>query len=157
MIQEEDIGDTTLSASFVPFVSDSGARFSIGADFRFPTGDDAKALGAGQTIGSVSASYAFPVGAHAALYAAVGHQDAFDTNTSGGSAAVGGETRIGDNGVVGVSASWAQAVINGAPNQSEATLYGGVDLTDHMRFAAYALAGLSRTSPDNFGVRLVFK
>src|SRR5262249_13237767 len=101
LIEHEGIGDTTPSPSYAPFVSDPGARFTIATDFRFPTGDDKKALGAGQTIGSISASYAFPVSEHAALYAAVGYQDAFDTSTSGGSAAIGGETRVGESGLLG--------------------------------------------------------
>ncbi len=157
-IQEEGIGDTTLSLSVTPYVANSGARFTLSSDFRFPTGDDAKSLGAGETIGSVSAAYAFPVGDKTSLYGAIGWQHAFDSDVSGASAGIGAQTQVGGTALIGASVDWAEATTDRIPSQSEATLYAGFDMAPHTRLVAFALAGLTRTSPDSgFGLRLVFQ
>ena len=157
-VEEEGFGDASLSFSLTPYTSDSGARLIIGADVRLPTGDDTKSLGAGETIGALSAGYALPIGGNSALFGAVGYQHAFDSDVSGGFVALAAETELSSGWLIGLSADYSEAEIDGVPNTSSAGFYTGVDVTEHMRFAAFAQAGLSEGSPDtNLGVRLVVR
>lgn len=148
-IEEEGFGDLTLSASFTPFVSESGGQFSIGADVRLPTGDETRSLGAGETIAAISASYALPIGDQSAIYGAVGYQHAFDSEIGGAAVGFGAETEF-TSFLLGASVDWSDASIDGVPSQSKATVYAGFDVTEQVRIALYALTGLTETSP-NFG------
>lgn len=158
VIEEEGLGDVTMSASFSPFQTGFARQFSFGADVRLPTGDEDRALGAGEVIGGLSTLFVQPVGDQTAFYAAVGYQHAFESDVGGTSAALGLESLVSGNFLLGASVDWADATVDGAPSQSNATLYAGVDLTDSVRLSAFALTGLSETSPDvGAGVRLIFR
>ncbi|MES1202013.1 MAG: hypothetical protein ABUS57_11265 [Pseudomonadota bacterium] len=155
-IEAEGLGDITLSLGVTPYIGDAGDRFSIGLDVRAPTGDETKALGVGQTVGAISAEYAHPLWARAAIYGAVGYQRAFDTDADSITASVGAESYVSERMLLGVSASWAEARLDNQANQSQAELYAGFNANDHVRLVGYALAGLTDTSPDaGAGFRIV--
>jgi hypothetical protein len=157
-IEEQGLGDTTVSLSVTPFISDGGARFTLGADARLPTGDEERSLGAGETVGSVAAAYSQPLGERAAIYGAVGYQRAFESEADSFLANIGAESFVSEHVLLGASVDWAEASVDGRPNASQASLYTGIRANDHVRFVAYASAGLSDTSPDTgAGVRLVFR
>ncbi|HVY86050.1 MAG TPA: hypothetical protein VG943_13015 [Caulobacterales bacterium] len=155
-IAEEGLGDVTLSLGVTPYVGDAGDRFTLGLDLRTPTGDEDRSLGAGQSIGALSAEYAHPLGDRAAIYAALGYQRAFDTEDESTTATIGAESYLSDRFLLGASASWAEASLDNQPNETEATLYASFAATDHVRLVGYALAGLSDTAPNSgAGFRIV--
>ncbi|MEJ0058767.1 MAG: hypothetical protein WDM79_03885 [Terricaulis sp.] len=157
-IEEEGVGDATLSLSVTPYIADSGARFTIAADARVPTGDEERSLGAGETIGSIATGYSHPIGERSALYGSIGYQRAFDSGQDSIFANLGAESLVTEKVLLGASVDWSEASVDGRPNASQASLYTGFLANDHVRLVAYASAGLSETSPDTgAGVRLVLR
>ncbi len=156
-VEEEGLGDITLSAGVTPYIAADGARLALGLDVRTPTGDETKSLGAGQTIAAFSAGYSHPIGERSAIYGAVGYQRAFDSGADSVTATIGAEGYVSEHWMLGASAQYAEANVDHQANQSQVSLYAGVDVNPHFRLVGYALAGLTDTAPDSGGgVRLVF-
>ncbi|HWA00064.1 MAG TPA: hypothetical protein VG841_07085 [Caulobacterales bacterium] len=155
-IEEDGLGDVTLSLAAIPYIGGGGDSFTLGLDVRTPTGDETRSLGAGQTIAAMSAEYAFPLGSRAAMYGLVGYQRALDTEDDAMTAGAGVEGFVAERLLLGLSATWAEASLPDQANQTQATLYAGFNATDHVRLVGYALAGLSDSAPDSGGgVRIV--
>jgi len=156
-IEEQGLGDITLSVGVTPLIASNGARLAFGLDVRTPTGDEAKSLGAGQTIAALSVGYSHPIGERSAIYGGVGYQRAFDSGADSVTATIGAEGYITEHWMFGASAQYAQASLDRQANQSQASLYAGLDVSPHLRLVGYAVAGLTDTAPDSGGgVRLVF-
>ncbi|MES1199924.1 MAG: hypothetical protein ABUS57_00530 [Pseudomonadota bacterium] len=157
-IQEQGLGDVTLSLAATPYLASSGARLTLSTDLRTPTGDAKRSLGAGQAVGAFTIGYAQPFGGRFDVYGSVGYQRAFKSNADSLTATFGAETQATNRVLLGASAAWAQASVDGRPNQTELSVYSGVDFNDHVRVAAYVLGGLTKSSPDiGAGLRLVLK
>ncbi|MCX7356778.1 MAG: hypothetical protein NT015_01310 [Alphaproteobacteria bacterium] len=157
-ISEQGLGDTTLEVAFIPHVGDSGARISVSGAARLPTGDEERSLGAGETIlsGAVGASH--PIGDRVGIYGAVGYSQALDSDEGGVFVSGGLEGRVTDTMLIGASAEWSEASVAGAPERTQATLYSSFALSDHVRIAAYAVAGPSDAAPDaGGGLRLTLR
>ena len=156
-VEESGLGDITLSAGVTPYIGSDGARFALGLDVRTPTGDESKSLGAGQTIAALSAGYSHPIGERSAIYGAIGYQRAFDSGDGSVTATLGAEGYVSEHWMIGANAQYAEAAVDHQANQSQVSLYAGVDVSPHMRLVGYALAGLSDTAPDSGGgLRVVF-
>lgn len=154
-ISEKGLGDVSIDLSVTPYAGDNGARFSVLAAVRLPTGDEARFLGAGDTVLSLAAGGALPLSETASVYGALGYSNAVQSGEDGVFANAGLEGRIGSALLIGVSADWSQARIANAPERTQLTLYSAIDLNENARLAGYVLAGLSESAPDaGVGVRL---
>ncbi|MGD9981502.1 MAG: hypothetical protein AB7H66_15315 [Hyphomonadaceae bacterium] len=154
-IEEQGLGDATVELSLTPYIGDNGARFSVLGAARLPTGDEERSLGAGETVLSLAAGGAHPIGEAAAMYGAVGYSNATESGDDGLFASVGVEGRVRDAVFIGMSADWSQARIANVPERTQVTLYSAFDVNESARLGAYVLAGLSETAPDaGVGVRL---
>jgi hypothetical protein len=154
-IQERGLGDSTVELSVTPYIGENGARVALLGAARLPTGEEERSLGAGETVLSLAAGFAYPLVASASLYGAVGYSNATESGDDGVFANAGVEGRIRDAVLVGVSADWSQARIANAPERTQVTLYSAFDINPNARLAAYVLAGLSESAPDTgVGVRL---
>lgn len=154
-IEEQGLGDMTVEFSFTPYIGGSGARFSVLGATRLPTGDEESSLGAGETVLSVGAGGAYPLGETASTYGAVGYSSATESGDDGVFASVGIEGRLREALLIGVNADSSQARIAKAPERTQVTLYSALDVNPNARLSAYVLAGLSESAPDaGVGVRL---
>jgi hypothetical protein len=150
-ISEQGLGDTTLEAAFIPYISDNGARISLSAAARLPTGDEERSLGAGETIVSGAVGGSHPIGERAGVYGAVGYSLATDSGDGGMFLSGGLEGRLNDAVLIGASAEWSEASIADAPERTQATLYSSFALSENVQIAAYVVAGLSDAAPDAGG------
>jgi hypothetical protein len=156
-VDEEGLGDVTLELAVTPFISEGGARVSFAGAARLPTGDEARSLGAGETVLSVSAGVAQPIGERAAIYGALGYAASTESGEDSIFFGAGVEGRVSDTVLIGLSADWSQARVADAPERSQATLYSGFDLSQNLRLAAYVSAGLTDAAPDvGGGLRFVW-
>ncbi len=154
-IEEQGLGDTTVELSVTPYVADNGARISLLGSARLPTGDEQRSLGAGETVLSVAAGGAYPLGETASAYGAVGYSNATESGDDGIFASAGIEGRFLDAVLIGVNADWSQARIANAPERTQVSFYSAFDVTSNARLAAYVSAGLSESAPNSgVGVRL---
>jgi hypothetical protein len=157
-VEEEGLGDVNVSFAFAPFRPSNGGGLTIGVGARLPTGDEEKSLGAGQTIGSIGASYNLPISESFSLYAGAGYAHAFETEDGGMFGSVGANFDIGPNFNLGGGVDWAESTTTGFEDATNATVYAGFDLAARTRLVAYASAGLTNTSPETgAGLRLVFR
>lgn len=155
-ISEQGLGDTTVELGVTPYAADNGARISILAAARLPTGDEERSLGAGETVLSLGAGGAYPLGEAASIYGAVGYTSAMESGDDGVFVNAGLEGRVHEAVLIGLSADWSEASVANAPERTQVTLYSAFDMSDNVRLAAYALGGLSDAAPDTgFGLRLV--
>lgn len=155
-IDEEGLGDATLELGFTPYVAGNGARVSLLGAARLPTGDEERSLGAGETVLSLAAGGAHPLGERASIYGAVGYSNATESGDDGVFLSAGAEGRVGGRMLIGMSADWSEARLSNAPERTQVTLYSAFDVTENARLAGYVLAGLSESAPDTgIGVRLI--
>lgn len=157
-ISEQGLGDTTLEIAFLPYMADNGARVSISAAARLPTGDEEKSLGAGETVLSTALGASHPLGDRAAIYGAIGYSHAMDSDQGGVFLSGGLEGRVSDGVLIGASAEWSEASIADAPERTQASVYASFALSERVQLAAYAVAGLSDAAPDaGGGVRVTLR
>lgn len=157
-ISEQGLGDTTLDVAFIPYIGDNGARISISAAARLPTGDEERSLGAGETVLSAALGASHPLGDRAAIYGAIGYSHALDSDEGGVFFSGGLEGRVSDGVLIGASAEWSEASVAGSPERTQATLYSSFALSERVQLAAYAVAGLSDAAPDaGGGLRLTLR
>ncbi len=157
-IQEQGLGDATLSLSFAPFRHESGGGLTIGAGARLPTGDEDKSLGAGEVIGSLGANYALPLTDSFSLYGGVGYAHGFESEEGGVFGGIGAQIQASSHFLIGAGVDWSESTVSGTEDATSATLYTGYDLTSRTRLVAYASGGLTDTSPDlGAGLRLIFR
>jgi hypothetical protein len=155
-ISEQGLGDATVEFSLTPYLANNGARISVLAAARLPTGDEERSLGAGETVLSLATGGSAPIGETSAIYGAVGYTYATESEEDGLFVSGGAEGRISQSVLIGLSADWSQASIANAPERTQVTLYSALDITPNVRLGAYALAGLSDAAPDaGGGLRLV--
>jgi hypothetical protein len=155
-IEEQGLGDTTVELGFTPFIADNGARVALLGAVRVPTGDEERSLGAGETVLSIAAGGAYPLGQAVSMYGALGYSNATDSGDDGVFANIGIEGRVRDGVLIGASADWSEARIANAPERTQVNVYSAFDLSGNVRLAAYVLAGLSDAAPEaGAGLRLV--
>lgn len=155
-ISEQGFGDATLEFSVTSYIADDGARVTVLAAARLPTGDEERSLGAGEMVLSLAAGGSYPIGEAAAIYGAVGYSNATESGDDGVFVSAGAEGRIRGGVLIGASAGWSQARIADAPERSQVTFYSAFDISSKVRLGAYVLAGLSESAPDaGAGFRLV--
>jgi hypothetical protein len=158
LVDEQGLGDVTVSFLWAPWRSDSGSGFTLGLGARLPTGDEEKSLGAGETIGSISANYTAAISDAFSLYGGAGYGHAFDSDQGGVFAGVGAQAELSDRFTLGAGVDWAEATTTGFEDSTTATVFAGFDMTDHATLAAYVSAGLTDTSPDTgAGIRISFR
>lgn len=148
VFEADGIGDTVAQAAFVPWIGASGGRFTIIGTARLPTGDENKALGAGEVVGSIAGALSVPIAPRAAIYGSVGYSRAFDSETDGMFAGAGLEAYVSERMALGGSFSWSEASAPGADDRSTASLSAAFDTSARSRLLVYASAGLSDSSPD---------
>jgi hypothetical protein len=158
LVDEQGLGDVTLSFAWAPYLSDNGGGLSLGLGARLPTADEERSLGAGEAIGSISANYSLALSDAFALYAGAGYSHAFDSDEGGLFGGVGAQAELSDRFSLGAGVDWAEATTTGFEDANTATLFASFDLTSRARLAAYVSAGLTDTSPDTgAGVRIRFR
>ncbi|MGQ0532151.1 MAG: hypothetical protein ACT4OF_05585 [Caulobacteraceae bacterium] len=158
LVDEQGLGDVTVSFAWAPWQSDNGGGLTIGAGARLPTGDEEKSLGAGETIGSLSANYSVPLGDAFSLYAGAGYGYAFDSEEGGIFGGVGAQADLSSRFALGAGVDWAEATTTGFEDSTTATLFARFAMTDSVDLAGYVAAGLTDTSPDTgAGVRISFR
>ncbi|MGD9965972.1 MAG: hypothetical protein AB7T59_05590 [Hyphomonadaceae bacterium] len=157
-VEAQGLGDTTLELGFTPLAEANGARISLSGAVRLPTGNEERSLGAGETVFSLAAGAAHPVGQRSAVYAAIGYTHAAESDDGAAFASGGFESRIADSWVLGASGDWSDSRVAGAAGRTQLTLYSGFSLSTDVQLAAYALAGLSDTAPElGGGIRLTVR
>jgi hypothetical protein len=148
IFEADGVGDTVLQGAFVPWIGAGGGRFTIIGTARLPTGDENKALGAGEVVGSIAGALSVPIAPRAAIYGSVGYSRAFDSETDGMFAGAGIEAYVSQRMALGGGFSWSEASVAGADDRSTASLSAAFDTSARSRFLVYASAGLSDSSPD---------
>lgn len=157
-ISEQGLGDTTLEAAFIPYVGENGARISISAAARLPTGDEERSLGAGEAIVSSAVGASHPIGERTGVYGAIGYAMATDSGDGGIFLSGGLESRVNDAVLIGASAEWSKASIADAPERTQATVYSSFALNESVQLAAYVVGGLSDAAPDvGGGLRITLR
>lgn len=158
VVDEQGVGDVSLSFAWAPWRSGDGGGLSIGLGARLPTGDEEKSLGAGETIGSASLNYALPVSSTFSLYAGAGYAHAFDSDQGGAFAGVGAQAEVSSHVSLGAGVDWGEATTDGFEDSTLATVFADFTMTERTSLTAYVSAGLTDTSPETgAGLRLIFR
>lgn len=156
-VNETGLGDVSLAVSVVPLVTKGGTQLSVTGRVRAPTADESRRLGTGEAAASLAGGVRQPIGERAAIFGAVGYEQAFDSGASGAFVGVGAEGYVASRVLLGGTVDFAQASSELHRDSTQATGYIGFDMSSSSRILAYGSAGLSETSPDvGAGLRIVF-
>lgn len=156
------IGDTTLAVDYrFRDLGGSDAYIELGARARLPTGDDEKGLGSGTTdytalteVGMSSSRG----GAHVIIGRRFRGDRTGVDRQDGWQAEIGGWLPAGDHTNIGAFASWREPSIEGNEEASEAGAYVSRRISENLRIAISASAGLSDASPDySTGIRFTWR
>lgn len=147
---ESGIGDAsvTVTRKFDP--GTSGWYTSFGAKVKFPTADENKGLGTGQT----DAAFQFDVTkkfGDLTPYATVGYQvlgrGALYPMKDGFFGTLGVITLVSDETSMGLAGNWRQPTISGGASASELMVFAQQKITDSSHFQVFVLHGFTDASP----------
>lgn len=144
------LGDVALGASYMLPASGSLPLLEVAGRVKLPTAKDS--LGTGKTDTSVQLNAYQVVSSNVTLLGSVGYQWLGKSATyplkSGLTGMLGADVKTSPDVDVGVSASYSAKVIAGQSDQVTLTPYMAWRANRNWGVTAYALAGLTRSSPD---------
>jgi len=147
---ESGIGDVAVTGTW-KLAPANGWYPSVGAKIKFPTADDAKGLGTGQTDASFQFDVAKKLG-DITPYATFGYQflgrSTLYPMKDGAFATVGFLTPVSDEGTFGIGGNWRQPTFTGGKSAEELMLFVQQKISDSSHFQIFALHGFTDASPD---------
>jgi hypothetical protein len=157
---ESGVGDVIAAVTWIDALNFETVATSIDltGTVKFGTADEDKGLGTGENDYSLQADVYKFVGPTTAIlttgYTIRGDPSEYDLDDvwflSGGIA-----FRVSESSRGGVFLDWRQSAVDGADDPAELSGFLGTHLNDRTDLSAYALAGLSDSSPDwGFGLNL---
>lgn len=159
---ESGLGDTTIAAERTfRRLGGSNAYVELGARVRLPTGDDDNGLGVGETDYTVATELGTS-SRKGGVYVSAGYRFLGDSEgrdrQDGAQAGVGGWLPVGERTRVGAFANWREATFDGNEDPASAGAYVSYRVSDELRVAFNAGAGLSDGSADyTTGVRFTWR
>jgi len=148
---ESGIGDVTLSANFAVVDQPDAWRLAIGGKIKFPTADEDKNLGSGETDYAAHIDIERALG-HLTPFLTIGHRwlgDPPDASYKNAwYASVGVLWSVRDGTSLDFTYDWGQASSNSTDDGSELSLGFSQRLGRDLRLQGYVLYGLSDGSPD---------
>ncbi len=159
---ENGIGDTTLTVTrSFRRLGGSKAYFDLSGRVRLPTGDEDRGLGVGATDYSVLGEIGNS-GDAGGVYLSAGHRFLGDPDGAdrqdGWQGALGGWLRAGEKTRVGGSYWWREASFEGNKDPSGVSAYVSYRMSDNLRVALNAGAGLNEATADySAGVRFTWR
>ena len=151
---ESGIGDAMVSATYHARPVPGELNIDLTGRVKFPTADDDKGLGTGETdfyaqidlyqnFGTIT-----PFGSFG--YRILGTNATFPLK-DGFYASAGAAFRVSDKTVVGAAYDWRSRIIDGAENGTDAIAFISTNPNDRWNVLAYVLKGFNDASPD-YGV-----
>lgn len=146
---ESGVGDVSVTGTWKLAPTD-GWYTSVGAKVKFPTADDAKGLGTGQTDAAFQFDAAKKFG-DLTPYATVGYQflgrSALYPMKDGAFATVGVISPISDQAMFGIGGNWRQPTFTGGKSAEELMLFIQQKMSGSSHFQIFALHGFTDASP----------
>ncbi len=146
---ESGIGDVAVTGTWKLAPAD-GWYTSVGAKVKFPTADDTKGLGTGQT----DAAFQFDVTkkfGDFTPYATVGYQflgrSTLYPMKDGAFATVGFLTPVSDEATFGIGGNWRQPTFTGGKSAEELMAFVQQKISDSSHFQIFVLHGFTDASP----------
>src|SRR6185295_9189935 len=136
-VNETGLGDVSLAVAVVPIVTKGGTQLSVTGRVRAPTADESRKLGAGEAAVSLAGGVRQPIGTTAAIFGAVGYEQAFDGGGNGAFAGVGAEAYVTTRVLLGATVDFAEASSELHRDSTQATGYIGFDTSAHSRILAF--------------------
>lgn len=150
---ESGPGDVIAAVTWIDALRFETAATSVDltGTVKFGTADEDKGLGTGENDYSLQADVYKYIGSTTAVlttgYTLRGDPPAYDLDDvfflSGGIA-----FRVSESSRGGVFLDWRQSAVDDADDPAEISVFLGTDFNDRIHLSAYALAGLSDSSPD---------
>lgn len=148
---ESGLGDVTAAASYALIDQPDGLRLSVTGKVKFPTADEKKNLGSGETDYTAQIDVDRPFGRLTPFvtvgYRWLGDNSEFELRNVL-FATVGAAFKFTDYTSVDVSYDWGQAASRDGTPIGEVTLGLSHWLGDHWKLSAYVLKGVTDGSPD---------
>ncbi|WKZ33022.1 MAG: hypothetical protein QY316_01030 [Thermodesulfobacteriota bacterium] len=157
--ENSGLGDIVAGASYnVMYLPERPLLLSLAMNFKFPTADESKGLGTGETDYSLQAD-ALTALNDLSLFGAIGYEsfgspDAFTLKNAIFMRA-GGAYPYARESAAGLILEWRQAASPGVPSPLETTVFVRQRLSPVLDLYGYILKGWSKGSPDlGFGVSI---
>lgn len=153
---ESGLGDVVGALTYT-FDLTPDTYLDLTGKVKFPTADEDKGLGTGETDYTINTEITQQFGKSyvygSAGYKFVGDNDTLDLDNSV-LLGVGGGTKVTENTSVGLSYDWRESA-SGGDNPSEASAFVSHSLTERVNIQAYGVTGFSDASPDIGGGAMV--